>query len=143
MMTMNRSYTGVMEFDTYEGRLKYLKLGGEVGKETFGYDRYLNQVFYKSPEWKSIRHKVIVRDGACDLGIPDREIYGNILVHHINPITIMDILNKDPKLFDMDNLICTTKKTHDSIHYGNRSVEPGLIERSQNDTVPWKRGDAK
>lgn len=136
---MIKSYSELIKLETYEERLRYLKLDGKVGRETFGYDRYLNQIFYKSPEWLSIRNEIIVRDGACDLGIEDRDIYSNILVHHINPITLDDIKNRSTKLFDTENLICTTKKTHDAIHYGNEKVMFSVsTERRQNDTIPWR-----
>lgn len=117
-----------------------MKIGGKVGEETFGFDRYMNQIFYRSEEWKAVRREVIVRDMGCDLGISDREIGGRILVHHINPIRDKDILNRSEILLDPEYLICTSKITHDAIHYGDESLlfsEP--IERSVNDTCPWKR----
>lgn len=135
-----RCYSDLILIPTFEDRYRYLRLGGRVGEETFGFDRYLNQIFYKDPEWLATRDEVIVRDDGCDLGIPGRKIYGRILVHHINPITKEDILRRDPKLFDMENLICTTKVTHDAIHYGDDSIlfkDP--IERRPNDMCPWKR----
>lgn len=136
---MLKSYSELMKLKTYEDRLRYLKLNGVVASETFGYDRYLNQVFYKSSEWLSVRHEVIVRDNACDLGIEDRDIYSNIIVHHINPITPDDIKNRSAKLLDPENLICTTKRTHDGIHYGNEAIVlAGQSERRQNDTIPWR-----
>lgn len=139
MNMMNKSYSELIKLKTYEERFNYLKLDGSVAVETFGYDRYLNQVFYKSKEWKSVRNEVIVRDSACDLGMLDREIHGNILVHHLNPITPNDIKNRSAKLLDPENLICTTKKTHDGIHYGNSTmVCSTTTERSRNDTIPWK-----
>jgi len=136
---MTKCYSELIKLDTYEERLKYLAIGDKVGKETFGYDRYLNQAFYKSDEWVSTRNKIIIRDNACDLGIDDREINGKVLVHHINPITPDDIKNRSAKLLDPENLICTTKITHDGIHYGNAKVMfIGMTERSQNDTIPWR-----
>lgn len=135
-----RTYSELILIPTFEERYKYLRLGGKVGKDTFGFDRYLNQIFYKDPEWLSVRDDVIFRDNGCDLGIEGREIYGRILVHHINPITKDDILNRAHKLFDLENLICTSKLTHDAIHYGDDSIlfkDP--IERMPNDTCPWKR----
>lgn len=136
---MSKSYSELIKLQTYEERLEYLKLDGKVAAETFGYDRYLNQVFYKTKEWKSVRNEVIVRDNACDLGILDREIHGQVLVHHINPITPNDIKNRSAKLLDPENLICTTKRTHDGIHYGNTTMlSAGPTERSQNDTIPWR-----
>ena len=127
-------------FSTFEERFKYLRLSGKVGEETFGFDRYLNQTFYNSEEWKSIRDFVIIRDGGCDLGIPDREIYGRILVHHMNPIRQEDILRRSKFLLDPEFLISTMKSTHDAIHYSDESLlilEP--VERTKNDTCPWRR----
>lgn len=135
-----RTYSELITFTTFEDRYRYLRLGGRVGEETFGFDRYLNQIFYKDPEWRAVRDEVIFRDDGCDLGMQGWKIYGRILVHHINPITKEDILRRDPKLFDMENLICTSKLTHDAIHYGDDSIlfkDP--IERKPNDMCPWKR----
>lgn len=140
MMTMNKCYSELITIPTFIERYRYLRLGGKVGEDTFGFDRYLNQIFYKDPEWLRTRDLVIIRDGGCDLAMPDREIRSRILVHHINPITKEDIINRDPKLFDLENLISTVKNTHDAIHYGDENlliIEP--IERSQNDTCPWRR----
>ena len=139
-MTMNKCYSELITIPTFIERYRYLRLGGKVGEDTFGFDRYLNQIFYKDPEWLRTRDLVIIRDGGCDLAIPDREIRSRILVHHINPITKEDIINRDPKLFDLENLISTVKNTHDAIHYGDENlliIEP--IDRSQNDTCPWRR----
>ena len=140
MMTMNKCYSELITIPTFIERYRYLRLGGKIGEDTFGFDRYLNQIFYKDPEWLRTRDLVIIRDGGCDLAMPDREILSRILVHHINPITKEDIINRDPKLFDLENLISTVKNTHDAIHYGDENlliIEP--IERSQNDTCPWRR----
>lgn len=135
-----RSYSELIIFETFEERFNYLKLKGEVGKETFGFDRYLNQIFYKDPEWLRVRDKVIIRDNGCDLGILDREIYSRILVHHMNPITKEDILSKSKYLLDPEYLICTTKNTHDAIHYSDDSILiKELINRTKNDTCPWRR----
>lgn len=134
-----RTYSELITLPTFEERFEYLKLGGKVGRETFGFDRYLNQILYKLPEWRSTRDIVIVRDNGCDLGIPGREIYGKILVHHMNPITVEDILNRNPDIFDPEYLISTIKNTHDAIHYSDESLlikDP--IERSKNDTCPWR-----
>lgn len=116
-----------------------MRLGGRVGEATFGFDRWLNQVFYKSPEWLSVRDEVIIRDGGCDLGIPGREIYSRILIHHMNPITKRDILDRSDFLLNPEYLICTIKNTHDAIHYGDESLlfkDP--IIRRPNDTCPWR-----
>lgn len=136
-----RRYSELITMPTFKERYEYLRLGGQVGKETFGFDRYLNQVFYRSKEWKSIRDYVITRDNGCDLGIEGREIPGRILIHHMNPITAEDIYNRSEFLLDPEYLISTIKITHDAIHYGDESLllsEP--IERTKNDTCPWRRG---
>ena len=136
---MNKSYRGLRRLSTFEERFEYLKMNGVVGKETFGFDRYLNQMLYQSREWKHIRREVILRDNGCDLGIFDREIHSQILVHHINPITLEDIEDGAYCIFDLDNLITTTFQTHNAIHYGDISLLPRLPEvRTKNDTIPWK-----
>lgn len=134
-----KTYSELITLPTFKERFNYLKLSGNVGKETFGFDRYLNQKFYKSPEWLSVRDYVIVRDNGCDLGIAGREIYGRILVHHINPITKEDILSNSKFLFDPEYLISTMDNTHNAIHYGDDNLlltDP--IERRRNDTCPWR-----
>lgn len=136
-----RTYSELSKFKTFRERYEYLKLDGTVGEETFGFDRYINQMFYKSEEWKRIRNYVITRDNGCDLGIQDRKIVDSvILVHHMNPITKEDIINKNEILLDPEYLITTIKPTHDAIHYGDESLlAEDLIIRSKNDTCPWKR----
>lgn len=134
-----RTYSELITLPTFIDRYRYLKLGRKVGEDTFGFDRYLNQVFYQSKEWRSIRDYVITRDNGCDLGIPGHEIYGRILIHHMNPITADDILKRSDLLLNPEYLICTIKNTHDAIHYSDESLlitDP--IERSKNDTCPWK-----
>lgn len=140
-MTMKiRTYQELMGFATFKERYLYLKLSGRVGEETFGFDRYLNQQFYRSEEWKSIRNQVIIRDNACDLAIPDREINAKIIIHHMNPITKDDIIHQSDFLINPDYLICVTKRTHDAIHYGNEELLlGGPVERTKNDTCPWRR----
>ena len=136
---MLRTYTELSKLNSFLERYEYLRLGGKVGEETFGFDRYLNQIFYKDPEWLEARDNVIIRDGGCDLGMPDREIKGKVLVHHMNPVTKEQILRRDPILFDPEYLICTIKSTHDAIHYGDETLlmlDP--IVRTKNDTCPWK-----
>lgn len=137
---MNKSYRELIKFDTFIERFNYLKLNGSVGKETFGYSRYLNQQLYHSEQWKRTKRQVIIRDEGCDLGILDRQILNGIIIHHINPITEEDICNSSSKLFDMDNLICVSRETHDAIHYGDSSLlipnEP--VIRTKNDTCPWR-----
>ena len=142
MMKRNiRTYSELSKLKTFRERYEYLKLDGIVGEETFGFDRYINQTFYKSEEWKRIRNYVIIRDNGCDLGIPDRKIVDSvILVHHMNPITKEDIINKNEILLDPEYLITTIKPTHDAIHYGDESLlAEDLVIRSKNDTCPWKR----
>lgn len=139
MMTNIKTYSELITIPTFEGRYEYLKLGGEVGVETFGFDRYLNQAFYKSDEWLSVRDYVIARDNGCDLGVEGYEIYGRILIHHMNPITKEDILQRSKFLLDPEYLITTVKRTHDAIHYGNDSITfEATIERRKNDTCPWR-----
>lgn len=139
MTMIIRTYSELITIPTFEERYKYLKIGGKVGEETFGFERYLNQEFYKSAEWKSIRRQVIVRDLGCDLGIKDREIHGKIIVHHMNPITIDDIISASDFLLNPEYLICTLKSTHDAIHYGDESLLIKVpVERMKNDTCPWK-----
>lgn len=140
VMTMTiRTYSELIIIPTFEERYKYLKIGGKVGEETFGFERYLNQEFYKSHEWQSIRRQVIVRDLGCDLGIEGREIHGKIIVHHMNPITIDDIIEASDFLLNPEYLICTLKSTHDAIHYGDESLLiKAPVERTKNDTCPWK-----
>lgn len=135
---MNKSYEQLCLLETFDERYEYLKLKGSVGKSTFGFERYLNQSFYKSKEWRAVRRGVIVRDEGCDLGIEDRKIYGRIIVHHINPITIEDIENHKDCLFDMNNLICVSESTDRAIHYGDTSLLPRLApERRKGDMCPW------
>lgn len=138
---MIRTYTELIQLPTFEERYRYLRIGGRVGEDTFGFDRYLNQVFYKSDEWLEIRDFVIVRDLGCDLAMPDREIPEGvrILVHHMNPVSKEDLLRRSKFLLDPEYLITTVKLTHDAIHYGDESLLfTNLIERSKNDTCPWK-----
>jgi len=135
-----RTYSELSKLKTFRERYEYLKLGGTVGEDTFGFDRYLNQIFYTSKEWKRIRNFVITRDNGCDLGMSDHKIIDDlILVHHMNPITKDDIVNKSEMLLNPEYLITTVKPTHDAIHYGDESLlVEDYIERSKNDTCPWK-----
>ena len=136
-----KTYSELITLPTFEERYEYLRIGGRVGDETFGFDRYLNQMFYKSGEWLAFRDHIITRDGGCDLGIRDREIPEGlrIIVHHIEPITIDDIVNKSQKLLDPDNAITTIDLTHRAIHYSDDSLLfQAPIERRQNDTCPWR-----
>lgn len=134
-----KTYSELISIPTFEERYRYLKLDGSVGAETFGFDRYLNQNFYRSTAWKRVRDEVIVRDNGCDLGIEDRIIYGKILIHHMNPINDKDILNLTDILLNPEYLICVTHATHNAIHYGDEDLlVKGPIIRTRNDTCPWK-----
>lgn len=148
-----RCYSDLSKLKTYDERFKYLKLNGSVGAETFGLERYLNQFFYSSSEWKSIRDQVIIRDNACDLGVPGYEITGyfdpatgkyhkpEIYIHHMNSITMEDIENRTRNLLDPEFMICVTFNTHNAIHYGSNVYLDSrkVIERRPNDTCPWKK----
>lgn len=137
---MNRSYSELIAIPTYEDRFHYLQLNGAVGKDTFGYDRYLNQILYNSKEWKRFRDEIIIRDNGCDLAFEGYDIHGRILVHHINPITVDDVVNRNPIVFDPENVICVTHNTHNAIHYGDESLLiTAPVERTKHDTCPWKK----
>lgn len=136
---MIKTYSELIKFTTFEERFKYLSLAGRVGEETYGFDRWINQNFYRSSEWKQIRNHVIVRDSGCDLGILGREVYDNIIVHHMNPIRASDIEDGADILLNPEFLICTSHITHQAIHYGDENLlisEP--VVRTPNDTCPWK-----
>ncbi len=138
--TMNKlRYSELVALKTFQERFEYLKLNGKVGLDTFGFDRYLNQAFYRSPEWKRTRDIVIIRDQGCDLGIPGHEIFGKIYIHHMNPIIQSDITEFNPDIFSPEFLICTSFNTHNAIHYGTKDIlEVEPIVRTPNDTCPWK-----
>ena len=134
-----RTYSELITIPDFKERFLYLKLGGKVGEETFGYDRYLNQIFYRSPEWKRVRREVIIRDLGCDLGIEDRPLGSRIYVHHINPIKLKDINNRNLEILDPEFLICCSYDTHQAIHYGSEYLllaDP--VERKPYDTCPWR-----
>ena len=134
-----RTYRDLMKLRTFEERFEYLRTNSRVGKETFGYDRYLNQILYTSGEWRRTRNDILIRDDGCDLGIPGREVYLRPIVHHINPVTIEMIENRDDDLFDPDNLITTSHNTHQAITYGDSSLLIRLpVERRKGDTSPWR-----
>lgn len=137
-----KTYSELITIPTFEERYRYLKLSGTVGEDTFGFERYLNQQFYQTTEWKQFRNKIIVRDMGCDLGVEGYEIHGPIYIHHINPITIDDLHNRRIEvLMNPENSVCVSFRTHNAIHYGDESllvVAP--IERTKNDTCPWRRG---
>ena len=136
-----RTYTELSRIKTFDGRFRYLKLNGRVGEETFGFDRYLNQIFYKSPEYRKIRREVILRDNGCDMGFEDCEIVGKIYVHHMNPITRTDILERTDFALNPEYMICVSHNTHNAIHYGDESLlsSMDIIERRPNDQAPWRR----
>lgn len=139
-MRKNRRYSELSRLKTFEERFRYLQLHGNVGKSTFGFDRYLNQALYTSSRWKSARNEVIIRDSGCDLGILDREILSNITIHHMNPITIEDLESRNEDIFNPEFLVCVSRDTHLAIHYGDESLLPILPkERRPGDTLLWKR----
>ena len=134
-----RTYSELIRFPTFLERYNYLRIGGQVGTNTFGSERYLNQIFYRSDKWKKIRDKVIIRDNACDLGVEGRDIRTRIVIHHIVPITLVDVESDSSRLYDLENLICLTPETHQAIHYGDEHLLiPDLVERKPGDTCPWK-----
>lgn len=138
--TVLKSYRDIHSLETFEDRFKYLKLHGTIGSDTFGFDRFLNQKFYRSSEWKRIRDQVILRDNGCDLGILDRPIYGRIIIHHMNPITSKDLLDLDDYVLDPNYLICVSHDTHNALHYGDELylTRNEIPIRTKNDTSPWK-----
>lgn len=134
-----RRYSELIKLPTFEERFEYLRLDGQVGVDTFGSDRYLNQIFYKSPEWKKIRDEIIIRDQCCDLAMSGYDIHGPVLIHHLNPITKEDILSGTDLLLNPEYLVCTIQSTHNAIHYGDVNLLiTNPIERKPNDTCPWK-----
>ena len=134
-----RTYSELILLPTVEERFKYLQLNGRVGDNTFGFDRYINQNFYRSAEWKRIRDLVIMRDNGCDLALEGYEIYGRILIHHMNPITVKDVELSTEYLMNPEYLICVTHNTHNAIHYGDEKlINKGPVVRTKNDTCPWK-----
>lgn len=133
-----KTFRELSKLHSFEDRYNYLKLKGVVGESTFGYDRYLNQILYNSKRWKQSRDEVIIRDNGCDLGIDDRRIYGRIIIHHMNPITIEDVELEKDHVFNPEFLICTMLDTHNAIHYGDSSLlKQTQVERTRNDTCPW------
>lgn len=136
---MIRTYAELSRLQTFQERYRYLRLGGSVGEETFGFQRWLNQEFYHSDNWLRFRDKIIFRDNGCDLAIEGFEIYGSIIIHHLNPITYEDILHQNPEIFDPENVISTKLSTHNAIHYGDDSFLIQMpVERQKNDTCPWR-----
>lgn len=140
MKKMIRNYSTLKKLKSFEDRYNYLKLKGNVGESTFGFDRYINQNFYKSKRWREVRDIVITRDNGCDLGLDGFEIYDKILIHHMNPISLYDIEEDNDDIFNPEYLICVSNRTHQAIHYGDENLLPKkLITRKRNDTVPWKQ----
>lgn len=140
LLKMLRTYSELSRLQTFRERFEYLRLDGIVGAETFGFDRYLNQVFYNSDEWKAVRKTVIIRDNGCDLGMDGYDIHGKIIVHHMNPFSIDDVLHRKEELLDPEFLISTVLNTHNAIHYGDESLLPSTpIVRTKNDTCPWRK----
>lgn len=134
-----KTYSELITIPTFEERFEYLQLKGSVGKDTFGYDRHLNQVLYRSPEWKRLRNQIIIRDCGCDLACKGYDIHSKVLIHHLNPITVEDVLARSRKVFDPDNLVCVSHNTHNAIHYGDVDLlVTGPIIRTKNDTCPWR-----
>ena len=138
---MIRTYSELIQLPTFEERFRYLALNGQVGKDTFGYDRYLNQMLYKNNKWRSLRNVIIMRDNGCDLAMEGYDIPGRVYVHHMNPLTKEDIENNTEFLWNPEYLICVSFDTHNAIHYGDNSylTRNQVIERSPNDTIPWKQ----
>lgn len=134
-----KTYSELITIPTFEERFEYLQLKGSVGKDTFGYDRHVNQVLYRSPEWKRLRNQIIIRDCGCDLACEGYDIHSKVLIHHLNPITVEDVLARSRKVFDPDNLVCVSHNTHNAIHYGDVDLlVTGPIIRTKNDTCPWR-----
>lgn len=136
-----RSHSELITIPTFEERYRYLRLEGRVGEETFGFDRFINQYLYqRSQRWKEVRNEVIIRDNGCDLGIDGRDIYGKIIVHHMNVITMEDLVHEREWIFDPEYLICTSHNTHNAIHYGDESllIKDPIVRRA-NDTCPWRK----
>lgn len=137
-MSKIRCYKDLRRLATFEERFDYLSLGGVVGRETYGFDRYINQAFYRSREWADIRDRVIVRDNGCDLGFPGREIHSRVYIHHMNPMVAGDIIHSNPDILDPEYLICVTHQTHNAIHYGDKSkLQKLYVERKPHDTKLW------
>lgn len=133
-----KTYSKLKKLKTFKERYEYLKLDGQVGADTFGFDRYANQAFYRSKEWKKVRNEVIIRDLGCDLGVEGYEINSKPIIHHLNPITMEQIVNRDPIIFDPENLITVSHRTHNAIHYGDESqVHYEPTERKPGDTKLW------
>lgn len=141
---MTKTYSELIKLNTLEERYNYLKICSQIGIETFGNSRYLNQMFYNSSEWKTFRNRIILRDNGCELGLPGYEIAGKIYIHHLNPITIEDVLERSPCVIDPDNAVCVSLDMHNCIHYGKdfqlmQLAKYQIAERKPNDTCPWRK----
>lgn len=136
-----KTYSELIQIPSYIERYRYLKLGGKAGDITFGNERYLNQLLYRSPEWKSFRRDMILRDNGYDLGVEGYSIVGVPILHHLNPITVEDILERNDAVFDPENVICVSRRTHNAIHYGDEELLTidDIVERRPNDTIPWRK----
>lgn len=140
MATILKTYTDLIRLPTFEERFRYLELGGTVGADTFGFDRYLNQRFYTSQIWQRVKREVIIRDNGCDLGMEGYTIFGRVIVHHMNPITVEDVVKQTDALLNPEFLICVSHTTHNAIHYGSEELLPkGPADRKPNDTCPWRK----
>lgn len=140
-MILTKTYDELITLKSFEERFDYLRCSSTIGEDTFGYNRYLNQIFYTSPEWRNFRNKIIVRDNGCNMALKEYPIYGLIVIHHINPITMEDIVNRNFEvLLNPENVICVSDETHKLIHYGDISVidQMAIGDRSPNDMNPWK-----
>lgn len=136
---MSKSYSELVSIHGYKERFDYLKIGGKVGLETFGSDRYLNQMLYVSPKWKQFRREMIIRDNGCDMAHKEHPVFERLVLHHINPITVLDVVNRDPKIFDPENVVCVNHMTHEALHYGSEDLLPkDPVERKPNDTCLWR-----
>lgn len=134
-----RTYSELIRLNTFRDRYEYLRLAGVVGDSTFGFDRYLTQLLYTSDRWRRLRHKIILRDNACDLAMPGYDLKSLIIIHHMNPLAVEEVENVSEDIFDPEYLVCVSRRTHNAIHFGDESLLPqGLIIRAKNDTCPWK-----
>lgn len=141
---MKRTYSELMKLKSFEERFHYVELKGSVGKATFGYDRWMNQHFYTSPEWRRFKRQILIRDEGCDLGCDDHPIYGSVIVHHLNPITKEQIINHDPAILDPENVISVSSLTHNALHYGDIDLLPSkFVERRPYDTCPWREQEGE
>lgn len=139
-MTRIRVYSELRRLNTFEERYRYLALRSNVGDSTFGFDRYINQQFYRSRQWRQLRDQIIVRDDGCDLGVPGFEIFDRIIIHHMNPMTVADLVDGDDSILNPEYLICVTHRTHNAIHYGDESQLPRkIIQRRPGDTLLWRK----